>query len=43
MRRWEREEKILPYKRTRGGHRRYKLSQMIGEEEQKEENDNQHT
>ena len=41
MRRWEKEERLLPYKRTRGGHRRYKLSQMLGEEEQMEENDNQ--
>ena len=41
MRRWEREEKILPYGRTRGGHKRYKLSQMLGEEEQEEENNPQ--
>ena len=41
MRRWEREEKMLPYKRTRGGHRRYKLSQMLGEGEKKEENNPQ--
>ncbi len=42
MRRWEREEKILPYGRTRGGHRRYKLSQMLGEEEQEGEDNPQH-
>ncbi|MHA1201425.1 MAG: IS607 family transposase [Candidatus Heimdallarchaeaceae archaeon] len=43
MRRWEKEERILPCKRTRRGHRRYKLSQMIGEEEKEEEkNDTQH-
>ncbi|MCE7741543.1 MAG: MerR family DNA-binding transcriptional regulator [Candidatus Heimdallarchaeota archaeon] len=40
LRRWEREEKLLPSGRTRGGHRRYKLAQIIGEE--KEENNLQH-
>lgn len=34
LRRWEKEEKILPCGRTRGGHRRYKLSQMLGEEKE---------
>ncbi len=35
MRRWEKEEKIRPVTRTRGGHRRYKLTQ-VGEREKKE-------
>lgn len=34
LRRWEKEEQILPCGRTRGGHRRYKLSQMLGEEKE---------
>ncbi len=34
LRRWEKEEKFLPERRTRGGHRRYKLVQaMNGEKE----------
>ena len=34
LRRWEKEEKLLPCARTRGGHRRYKLSNMLGEEKE---------
>ena len=37
LRRWEREKKLQPCMRTRGGHRRYKVSKILGEE--KEEND----
>jgi len=29
LRRWEKDGKMLPYGRTRGGHRRYKLSQSV--------------
>jgi predicted site-specific integrase-resolvase len=32
LRRWEKEEKFLPERRTRGGHRRYKLVQAINGE-----------
>ncbi|MBY9002143.1 MAG: MerR family DNA-binding transcriptional regulator [Candidatus Heimdallarchaeota archaeon] len=39
LRRWEKEEKMLPVGRTRGGHRRYKLTHLVGEEEQKEQQD----
>jgi predicted site-specific integrase-resolvase len=36
LRRWEKEEKYLPERRTRGGHRRYKLVQaMKGEKERR--------
>ncbi|MCE7742260.1 MAG: IS607 family transposase [Candidatus Heimdallarchaeota archaeon] len=37
LRRWEREEKMLPCMRTRGGHRRYKLSKMRGKEKEEEQ------
>ncbi len=40
LRRWEKEEKMLPYGRTRGGHRRYKLTQIMGEE--KRDNNSNH-
>ncbi len=40
LRRWEKEEKLLPFGRTKGGHRRYKLAQMLGEEQ--EQNDPRH-
>ncbi|MHA1347276.1 MAG: IS607 family transposase [Candidatus Heimdallarchaeaceae archaeon] len=32
LRRWEKEEKFLPERRTRGGHRRYKLVQALNGE-----------
>jgi len=32
LRRWEKEEKFLPERRTRGGHRRYKLVQVLNGE-----------
>ena len=31
LRRWEKEERMIPECRTRGGHRRYKLSTLNGE------------
>ena len=37
LRRWEKEEKFLPERRTKGGHRRYKLVQALNEEEEKGE------
>jgi putative resolvase len=40
LRRWEKEEKMFPYRRTKGGHRRYNLSQLMGEEK-KESNPHQ--
>ncbi|MHA1463584.1 MAG: IS607 family transposase [Candidatus Heimdallarchaeaceae archaeon] len=36
LRRWEREKKLMPFGRTRGGHRRYKLAQILGEEKEEE-------
>ena len=37
LRRWEKEGKFLPERRTRGGHRRYKLVQAMNGEEEKGE------
>ncbi len=37
LRRWEKEEKLLPERRTRGGHRRYKLVQAMNGEKEKGE------
>ncbi len=36
LRRWEKEEKMQPAGRTRGGHRGYKLIELVGEEERRE-------
>ena len=36
LRRWEKEEKLVPKCRTRGGHRRYNLAQLMGEQEEQE-------
>jgi len=36
LRRWEKEEKMLPAGRTRGGHRRYKLIELVEEEKKRE-------
>ena len=36
LRRWEKEERIKPERRTKGGHRRYKLAMMLGKEEERE-------
>ena len=36
LRRWEKEEKMQPVGRTRGGHRRYKLIEIVGEEKRRE-------
>ena len=33
LRRWKKEERLQPAGRTRGGHRRYKLTQLLGKEE----------
>ena len=37
LRRWEKEEKVLPERRTRGGLRRYKLIQTMNGEKKKRE------
>jgi len=42
LRRWEKDGKMLPYGRTRGGHRRYKLSQSVEEEKKGNSFNHQH-
>ena len=41
LRRWEREEKVQPQLRTRGGHRRYKLSKILREEKEEKQSQKQ--
>jgi len=36
LRRWEKEEKLTPIGRTKGGHRRYKMACLLGKKEKDE-------